>query len=151
LGSVLGIFVRRRKLGQVYGPRVAFRLAKKQGPEPDIAFVQKRRLHRVHRGFVKGPPDLVIEIVSPESVDRDYIAKREQYRRARVREYWIVDELHQRVTLLRLTASGAYREVRPRRGTLESKVVPGFRLRLEWLWQNPLPEELEVLAELLED
>jgi Uma2 family endonuclease len=151
LFSVLGIFVRKRKLGKVYGSRVAFRLGEQQGPEPDIAFVRKDRLHLVRRGFVDGPPDLAVEIVSPESIQRDYEAKREQYRRARVPEYWIVDEMEQRVTLLRPTTRGAYREVRPRKGILHSQVVPGFYLRLAWLWQDPLPEELEVLAELFQE
>jgi Uma2 family endonuclease len=151
LFALFRIFARKRKLGKVYGSRVAFRLGETGGPEPDIAFVQTKRLHLVHRGFVEGPPDLAVEIVSPDSVQRDYEAKRELYRQAGVREYWIVDEMEQRVALLRLTAGGAYREVRPRKGILHSKVVPGFWLRPEWLWQDPLPEELDVLAELLKE
>jgi Uma2 family endonuclease len=101
---LLGDFVEERDLGEVCGSRVVFRLSEKESPEPDIGFVRKARLHLVQRGFVDGPPDLAIEIVSPESVDRDYGAKREQYRWARVPEYWIVDEVEQRFTLLRLTA-----------------------------------------------
>lgn len=151
LASVMNIFSGRKKLGKVYGSRVAFRLGDKQGPEPDIAFVRRERLSRVRRGFVDGAPDLAMEIVSPDSIERDYVAKREQYRHAGVREYWIVDEVEQRVTLLRLSAQGAYREVRPRDGALHSQVLPGFYLRLSWLWQQPLPDELDVLAELLKE
>jgi Uma2 family endonuclease len=150
LARLLGDFVEERDLGRVYGSRVAFRLAPKEGPEPDIGFVRKNRLHLIQRGFVDGPPDLAIEIVSPESVDRDYKAKREQYRQHGVREYWIIDEMQQRVTLLRL-AAGAYREVRPRKGILRSRVVKRFWLRPEWLWQDPLPKKSAVLAELLKE
>jgi Uma2 family endonuclease len=148
---LLGDFVEERDLGKVCGSRVAFRLSEKESPEPDIAYLRKDRLHLVQRGFVDGPPDLAIEIVSPESVDRDYGAKREQYRQARVPEYGIVDEVEQRVTWLRLTAGGAYREVRPRKGVLHSEAVPGFWLRPEWLWQDPLPKKAVVLAELLKE
>jgi Uma2 family endonuclease len=146
--SLLKLFVHRQKLGKVFGSRVAFRLDTQNSPEPDIAFVRKERLDLVHRGYVDGPPDLAVEIVSPESVDRDYDTKRRQYEEAGVPEYWIVDELDQKVTLLRLTAAGKYREVRPRKGELHSQVLPGFWLRAEWLWQDPQPDLEEVLTQI---
>jgi hypothetical protein len=40
--------------------------------------------------------------------------------RTGVPEYWIVDEMEQRITLLRRTASGAYREAKPRKGSPSS-------------------------------
>jgi Uma2 family endonuclease len=149
LARVIGGFVEERELGQLFGSRVAFRLGETQGPEPDIAFVRTERLDIVQRGFVDGPPDMAIEIVSPDCVERDYVQKREQYRQAGVQEYWIVDEMEQRVVLLRLNASGACREVRPLKGSLHSQVLPGFWLRPEWLWQEPRPKTRIVLAELL--
>ncbi|HZV03527.1 MAG TPA: Uma2 family endonuclease [Gemmataceae bacterium] len=149
LGGLIHLFVEERELGEVFGSRVAFRMDEPQGPEPDIAFVRTERLHLVKRGYVEGPPDLAIEIVSPDSVDRDYVQKREQYRQAGVQEYWIVDEMEQRVVLLRLNAAGAYREVKPRKGALHSQVLYGFWLRPEWLWQEPRPKKATVLAEIL--
>lgn len=148
LFRLIGDFVEERELGRIFGSRVAFRLGEPHGPEPDIAFVRKDRLHIVQRGFVEGPPDLAIEIVSPDSVERDCVHKREQYRQAGVLEYWIVDEMQQRIVLLKRSASGAYREVKPRKGVLHSKVLPGFWLRPEWLWQNPRPKKKTVLAEI---
>lgn len=149
LGRLIGAFVEEHELGEVYGSRVAFRLGETQGPEPDIAFVRKDRLHIVERGHVNGPPDLAVEIVSPDSIERDYVRKREQYRQAGVPEYWIVDELEQRVVLLKRSASGAYREIKPRKGALHSQVLPGFWLRPEWLWQEPRPKTRMILAEIL--
>jgi Uma2 family endonuclease len=149
LNTLLYAFVQTRKLGKVYGSRVAFRLDEHQSPEPDIAFVRTERTDIIRRGFVDGSPDLAIEIVSPESVERDYKDKRRQYQYAGVPEYWIVDEMEQKVTLLRLDQKGKYREVRPRKGVLQSDVVPGFYLRTEWLWQTPLPVVLEILSQLL--
>jgi Uma2 family endonuclease len=149
LTIVVGAFVSKKKLGKLYHSRIAFRLGDLQAPEPDLAVVLKDRLHLVRRGYVAGPPDLAIEIVSPDSIDRDYEKKREQYQSAKVPEYWLVDEVEQKVTLLRLAANGKYREVRPRKGELRSEVLPGFWLRPEWLWQAPLPEPTDVLALLL--
>lgn len=149
LGGLIDLFVEERELGQVFGSRVAFRLEEYQSPEPDIAFVRTDRLHIVQRGFVDGPPDLAVEIVSPDSIERDYVRKREQYRQAGVPEYWIVDELEQHVILFRRSASGAYREVKPRKGVLHSEALPGFWLRPEWLWQEPRPKKTIILAEIL--
>ena len=145
----MDVFAEANDLGKVYGSRVACRLDDKNGPEPDIGFIKKGRLHRVHRGHVVGPPDLAVEIVSPESIDRDYNKKRAQYQRAGIPEYWIVDELKHKVTLLRLTGKGRYREVRPRKGELHSRVLSGFWLRPEWLWQKPRPKKMDVVRQLL--
>jgi Uma2 family endonuclease len=136
-------------LGKVYGSRVAFRVNNINSPEPDIGFVRKKRLHRVKRGHVVGGPDLAVEIVSPDSIDRDYVRKRLLYEKAGVKEYWIVDESEQKVTLLRLDRSGKYREVRPRKGILRSKVLPGFWLRPAWLWEEPRPRKSQVFQQIL--
>ncbi len=142
-------FVRRRKLGKVYVSRVAYCLDKKNAPEPDIGFVGTANAHRIKSGQVEGPPDLAIEIVSPESVERDYDKKRRQYEHFGVPEYWIVDEDERKVTLLRLDAKGKYREIRPRKGILTSQILPGFWLDPLWLWQDPLPDELDTVQQLL--
>jgi Uma2 family endonuclease len=146
--TLLYDFCERHDLGKVYGSRIAFRLDDKNSPEPDIAVVLKGHLDRVERGHVLGPADLAIEIVSPESVERDYDKKRTLYEKFKFPEYWIIDEELQKVTLLRLGARG-YKEVRPRKGALVSQVLPGFWLRPEWTWQQPRRRKADVLAEIL--
>jgi Uma2 family endonuclease len=149
LVALMHDFAEIKELGKVYGSRVAFRLNDKNSPEPDIAFVKKRRLAKVKRGHVEGPPDLAVEIVSPESVTRDYEKKRVQYERAGVREYWIIDEVEQRVTLLRLGSDKKFRELRLRKAAFLSQVMEGFWIRPEWLWQDPRPKTFTVLQEIL--
>jgi Uma2 family endonuclease len=146
---LLNLYVRAKGLGEVFGSRVAFRLGEVSGPEPDIAFVKKDRLHLARRTFFQGPPDFAIEVVSPECVERDYVKKRTLYETAGVREYWIIDEELQKVLMLRLDRAGHYREVRAKKGVLRSFVVPGFWIRTAWLWQQPRPGEAEILEETL--
>ena len=57
------------------------------------------------------PPQLVVEVVSPGSTneERDYRYKRSQYQARGIAEYWIVDPIQQRVTVLTLVA-GLYEE-----------------------------------------
>jgi Uma2 family endonuclease len=149
LFSILRFYVAKKKLGRIFGSRVAFQLSEYNAPEPDIAFVRRDHMDRVTRGRVHGPPDLAIEIVSPESVERDYEKKRERYQEFGVTEYWIIDEHEEHVHLLRLGRDGAYREARPRKGVLTSQVVTGFWLKTEWLWQQPRPDEPDVWDEIL--
>ena len=149
LVSLMHDFSELHELGKVYGSRVAFKLDDTNSPEPDIGYVGKKRLKQVKRGHVQGPPDLAIEIVSPESVERDYEKKRRQYQKFRVREYWIIDEIKQTMTVLRLARDGKYREVRARKGKFESKAMPGFWIRPEWMWPATRPRKTDALSELL--
>ena len=57
------------------------------------------------------PPRLVVEVVSPgkDNIDRDYRYKRSQYQARAIAEYWIVDPLTQRVTVLHWV-EGLYEE-----------------------------------------
>jgi len=85
------------------------------------------------------PPDLIVEIVSAESRDRDYRDKYLDYQSAGVTEYIIIDPAYQTIDLHRLEG-GKYVPVVPENGALSSSVLPGFVLRAEWLKQSPLPD-----------
>ncbi len=135
--------------GEVFGSRVAYRIDERNSPEPDLAYVRQERLHLNRGGHFEGPPDLAMEIVSPESVHRDYELKYRLYESAGVEEYWIIDEMTEKMMLYRLDARREYRAVRQRAGALRSQVLPGFWLRPAWLWQKPLPKKSKVLAEML--
>ncbi|TAG96875.1 MAG: Uma2 family endonuclease [Oscillatoriales cyanobacterium] len=56
------------------------------------------------------PPLLVVEVVSPHQENRDYRYKRSEYASRRISEYWIVDPIQQRVTVLEWV-EGLYEEM----------------------------------------
>ena len=56
------------------------------------------------------PPLMAIEIVSPESVQRDYRYKRSEYAALEIPEYWIVDPDEQKITVLTFKV-GLYDEI----------------------------------------
>lgn len=69
---------------------------------PDmIAIVPGSRAVTQKRG-IAGPPDLVIEVLSPSNRSHDLVTKRRLYGRAGVREYWIVDPTARSVEILSL-------------------------------------------------
>jgi Uma2 family endonuclease len=148
LATSIGQFVEHWDLGRVTVNRVAYRLGDKGGPEPDIAVVLKARTGRLRKGYVEGRPDLVIEIVSPDSVERDYEKKWKQYEDARVPEYWIIDPLDQRATFLCYRA-GRFVKAVVRDQIYRSRILPGFELDVRWLWPRPLPPTLKIVQSLL--
>jgi Uma2 family endonuclease len=148
LTTILRQFIEERGLGRITVNKVAFRLGARSGPEPDVAFVATDRAHLIKPGYVDGPPDLAIEIVSLESIDRDYEIKRRTYEQHGVREYWIIDPDERRATFLVRSDSG-FTEAPLQAGRFHSTVLPGFNLDPNWLWQRPLPHTLPLVQQLL--
>jgi Uma2 family endonuclease len=117
--------------------------------EPDILFVTKERMQLIQPTFLDGPADLIVEIVSPESIGCDRGDKFVEYEAAGIREYWLIDPLRQQAEFYQLDDKGLYRAAAINAdGIYRSSVLTGFWLRVGWLWQNPLPPVLSVLKEL---
>lgn len=73
-------------------------------------------------------PDLVVEVVSPGSVERDYTQKREEYWSLGVKEYWIVDANLQQVLILRRGKNDWIEKTLGPDSSCETKQLPGFKL-----------------------
>ncbi|MFQ5813054.1 MAG: Uma2 family endonuclease [Anaerolineae bacterium] len=147
LTSVLSVYVETRDLG-VIRP-APFQMKLEHGREPDLLFVARERLERLKETYLDGPADLVMEIVSPESAGRDRGEKFYEYEQAGIPEYWLIDPQTERAEFYQLTAAGRYRPVLPdAEGIYRAEVLPGFWLRVAWLWQTPLPPVLDVVREL---
>src|SRR5579863_4527081 len=96
--------------------------------EPDLIFVLEEHRH-ILQDWIRGTPDLVIEVLSPSSVWRDRGPKLRAYARFGVPEYWIADPDARAIELYRL---GKEEYESPRifleQETLTSPVIPGFIL-----------------------
>ena len=56
---------------------------------------------KIRKNYCVGTPDLVIEVLSPSSVRMDKISKLDRYLHEGVREYWVVDPIHQIIDVFR--------------------------------------------------
>ena len=149
LYSLVRQFVQARRLGHVYGTSVMVRLPRQRRRRmPDLLFVAKGGAATIHPNHVEGGPDLIMEVVSPDSVIRDWHDKYREYERAGVREYWVIDRMQRRVEAFALGRDGKYRAIEDEDGKIESTVLKGFYLRAEWLLAPQPPDLLKVLREL---
>ncbi len=144
--TLLRLFVEAHRLGEVFSAPFLMRLpTRPSGREPDLLFVASSHANRLRETHLDGPADLVVEIVSPESEARDRGEKLVEYEAAGIPEYWLIDPLRQDAVFYRRGDDGRYRPVPiDPDGVYQSAVLPGFRLRIAWLWQRPLPPIAEV-------
>ncbi|NKQ34258.1 MAG: Uma2 family endonuclease [Chloroflexi bacterium] len=149
LHHLLKTFVDLFELGQVMAAPVGMRLAYSMR-KPDVLFVAKEHEDRLTDDWMEGPADLVIEVVSDDSMRRDRDEKFREYREAGIPEYWIIDP---RPGKLRADffslQDGEYTLFATEDDEwVDSAVVKGFGLRPSWLWQakelNPLVCALEI-------
>jgi Uma2 family endonuclease len=99
-------------------------------PDLSIITAEQRQAIRLKAAVLESPPLLVVEIVSPESVKRDYRYKRSEYAVLEIPEYWIVDPLEAKVTVL-LLVEGLYEETEFRSQQIISHTFPELTLTVE--------------------
>ena len=151
LHLLLATFVRLHDLGKVMlTPFVMVARPGRSYREPDLLFVAKERLDRLERTQLIGAADLVVEVISDDSVTRDRRDKRCE-EAIGVREYWIFDPRPRQhlAEFYGLGTAGVYEPIEPdEEGRIHSRVLPGFWLRPEWFWQDPSPDPDELLVEI---
>jgi len=84
-------FTKEHPLGEAFSAPFDVLFAEGDYVEPDILFVRSDRLHLVSDRGVEGPPDLVVEVLSPSTAGRDRGIKLDRCRIFGVAEYWVVD------------------------------------------------------------
>lgn len=139
LFSALRGFVRPRRLGEVFFAPVDVLLSDQDVVEPDLVYVRRERLAILEQRFVRGAPDLAVEVISPWSRKIDAGVKRRAYARFGVGEYWVVDPDAETVEVFRGGGEWPEPVVRLRRAagpqTLVSPLFPGFGLTLDQIFE----------------
>ncbi len=151
LKALLRFLVEARKLGKIHGEPYQMKMeidGKITGREPDIFFVAKENYDRLGRQFYDGGADLVIEVISPESIVRDTKDKFQEYEKACVKEYWIIDHERRTANFYGLNNENKFNLLLPDSDTkFESRVIDGLWIKTDWLWQEELPNLMDVLKE----
>lgn len=126
------------KLGEVVASPIDMVLSPHRAVQPDVAFIATARLAIIQR-VIRGPADLVAEVVSLEGPSRDRIEKRDLYEQHGVKEYWIIDPEPETVEVLALM-NGRYELVKRSRpgDTAASQLLPGFKVAVDYLFRETL-------------
>jgi Uma2 family endonuclease len=152
LRNLLQVYVEEKDLGGVVcGDRFQMKMEFEDGihgREPDILFIKNENLSRLTDRFYQGGADLAIEVISPDSYFRDTVEKFEEYQKAGVLEYWIIDSARKTANFYGYDDMGKY-ELLPLSGDGKffSRVIEGLWIKTDWLWEEPLPRLLNVLKE----
>ena len=131
LGSKLVLFAYESSLGRVYFAPFDVVLSNVDVVQPDLLFVSNERDHIITPANIQGVPDLVVEILSPSTAERDKTFKRALYANHGVNEYWMVDTTAKDITVLLLSERGY--EIVDTYGegaTLTSPTLQGFALNI---------------------
>ncbi len=149
LRAILTFYTEAKNLGRICGEPYQMKMVlsgKIKGREPDIFFVKTENLVRIGEKFFDGAADLVIEVISPESVMRDTQDKFEEYETAGVKEYWIIDPTRRTANFYDLEENGKYKLRYPSaEDVFESRVIEGLWIKTDWLWQKELPNLIDIL------
>ncbi|HEX6244931.1 MAG TPA: Uma2 family endonuclease [Polyangiales bacterium] len=114
LGFVLHRYVSERGLGEVLNAPIDVILDPTTVVQPDLVFVAGARRGFISERGIEGAPDLVVEILSPSTAQRDRGIKQQLYAHFGVAHYWCVDPASS--TLLELVLTGAAYAVRATHG-----------------------------------
>jgi len=120
-------------------PGLGVRLAKDTVFEPDLSIIcDKSKLDK--RGY-NGAPDLIIEILSSSNIRHDRITKRKAYRKAGVKEYWIVCP-EERVVEVHILVNDIYtiNDYTEEDGSIPVNILPGFSVDMKAIFPD---EELQ--------
>jgi len=130
-------YLRRTGQGEVLYAPVGVKLSDEDVLEPDLVVVLAAHSARVGAQVIEGPPDIVVEILSPGTAKRDLGTKRAKYASSGVPEYWIVDPAARVIEVLRLASSGYERYgLFGHADTLHSATLPDFELSLSEVFRG---------------
>lgn len=146
LGSLIKFYLGETNQGQVLGSRFVMRLGRGFIFEPDLMVLLSNSRVRTTSKYLDGPADMVIEILSPSTRETDLMKKVPQYLEKGVKEIWIIDsEAKELLVYLPNTSPINYKGT----DTVQSEVLKGFFIHLEWLWSPENFKPLECLNQIL--
>jgi len=138
LAMTMRKFAKKENLGKVIPSPIDVVLSEDVVLQPDIVFISKERMEIIGEKAIIGSPDLVIEIVSPNTIRRDTVVKKGIYESFGVKEYWIVYPDERVIEVWVLSESGRYElySFAEKEGKVKSKVLEGFEVDLKELFDG---------------
>jgi Uma2 family endonuclease len=139
LHLAIGMYLMSHPIGRVFVAPLDVILSKFDVVEPDLLYVSNERAPELLKDWVRGAPDLVIEVGSESTRKRDETIKRALYERVGVIEYWIVDPEIDVVRIYRRADDRFGRPAEPSRragDVLTTELLPGLDIALDAIFRE---------------
>ncbi len=135
LELILHMYVSERGLGEVLDAPVDVILDRHTVVVPDLVYVSSDRCSIIQHQAIVGTPDLLVEILSPSTTDRDWGAKAKLYARFGVEHYWVVDP-DERILTTFSRSGAAYIQLARHSGDeiVRSALFPDLAIDLSKVW-----------------
>jgi Uma2 family endonuclease len=133
LHASLEAYLSKNPLGRLLFAPLDVRLSDDTALQPDLIFIAHAHSAIIHEDYIRGTPDLVVEILSPSTTAHDRTTKLPLYAEAGVGEMWIIDPQAKTVEILKLQGNKYLVEAALAGSrALSSSCFPG--------WELPLPD-----------
>lgn len=137
LEEMLSKFVKEKGLGEVFDAPIDVVFSEADIVQPDIIFISNKNKGVIKEENIAGSPDLIIEILSPSSENRDRVIKKKLYAKNGVKEYWLVDPQKGIIEALILGKNGYETlKVFSDREILISRLIEGLQIPLEQVFKR---------------
>jgi Uma2 family endonuclease len=135
-----------KPLGRVISSPFVMKLEGISSREPDLMIVLNDNTDKLTSTMMNGAADICIEVISPESAERDMGLKFLEYESGGVREYWLLDPIRKNTRFHRLNEDGKYQMQRlDAAGNYQTALLEGFKLHVPSLWETPLPSPSQIV------
>ena len=124
-------FIKEKDLGYIYYAPVDVYLTAENVYQPDILFIRKNRSDIIKKRRIMGPPDIVIEILSPSTAYYDLREKFKVYEQCGVQEYWIIDHRAKKIEVYNgINKKFQLSHEAEQEGVISSKVLDNLKISL---------------------
>ena len=140
LVGLIWSYLQEHRIGRLFSAPFDVILSKFDVVEPDLLYLSSERMTEIETSpWVRGAPNLVVEIGSPATRRRDVIVKRRLYDQFGVDEYWIVDPELDSIDVYRRLEGRLERTVElslERGEVLTTPLLPGLKLPLSKVFED---------------
>lgn len=133
LGIFLSSYVEKYKLGEIFISPIDVVFHDVDVSVPDIFFISNENSKIIKEKNIQGAPNLIIEVLSPNSIIRDKQLKYKQYTYYGVEEYWIINHENKLVEIHDLRQSKLIKLVSANH-ILNTPIFPNLNLPVETIF-----------------
>ncbi len=127
--SSLDRFIEKHDMGEMFFSPIDIVFSNINVVQPDLIYISREKTHIIGSKFIEASPDLVIEILSPGTENKDRNHKQKLYGKFNVPEYWIVSPQGRTIEQYSLQEGKmTLRNVFTIQDVLTTKLLPGFEL-----------------------